>query len=61
VTNAVVVDIGCFEDLLRNGRLRLVNDGGPAPGIVRTAGRDASSTQPSRPSAVLIPEAERWP
>ena len=56
-----MVDLGCFEDLLRNGRLRLVNDGGRAPGIVRTAGRDAHSTQPSRPSAVLIPDADRWP
>jgi hypothetical protein len=56
-----MVDLGCFEDLFRTGRLRLVNDGGRAPGIVRTVGRDAPSKQPSRPSAVLIPEAERWP
>jgi hypothetical protein len=56
-----MVDLGCFEDLLRNGRLRLVNDGGRAPGIVRTTGRDAHSTQSSRPAAVLIPDADRWP
>lgn len=56
-----IVDLGCFEDLLRNGRLRLVNDGGPAPGIVRTARRDTPPGQPSRPSAVLIPGADRWP
>jgi hypothetical protein len=56
-----MVDLGCFEDLLRNGRLRLVNDGGRAPGIVRTAGRDADSTQSSRPAVVLIPDADRWP
>ena len=29
-----MVDLGRFEDLLRAGRLRLVNDGGPSPGIV---------------------------
>jgi hypothetical protein len=56
-----MVDLGCFEDLVRTGRLRFVNDGGPALGIVRTTGRGDPSTQPSRPSAVLIPAANRWP
>lgn len=56
-----MVDLGCFEDLLRNGRLRLVDDGGPAPGIVRTTRRDTPATKSSRPSAVLIPGANRWP
>ncbi|SKU75255.1 Uncharacterised protein [Mycobacteroides abscessus subsp. bolletii] len=55
-----LVDLGCFDDLLRTGRLRLVNDGGLAPGIVRAAPRDVSSTQPPRPSVVLIPDADRW-
>jgi hypothetical protein len=52
-----MVDLGCFEDLMRTGRLRLVNDGGPAPGIVRTV---RPPDQPPRPSAVLIPGADRW-
>ncbi|GAT04185.1 ORC-CDC6 family AAA ATPase [Mycolicibacterium fortuitum] len=56
-----MVDLGCFEDLLRSGRLRLVNEGGRAPGIVRTAPRDAHFAQSSRPYAVLIPDADRWP
>lgn len=56
-----LVDLGCFEDLLRSGQLRLVNDGGPSPGIVRTARRDVSNTPGTqRPSAVLIPAANKW-
>jgi hypothetical protein len=56
-----MVDLGCFEDLLRAGRLRLVNDGGPSPGIVRTTRRDVGYASSSpRPSAVLIPAANRW-
>src|SRR5258705_4342906 len=51
-----MVDLGCFEDLLRAGRLRLVNDGGSSPGIVRKTRRDVGNASPSpRPSAVLIP------
>jgi hypothetical protein len=32
----------------------------PTLGIVRTTGRSATSAQPSRPSAVFIPAADRW-
>lgn len=56
-----LVDLGCFEDLLRTGHLRLVNDGGPSPGIVRAARREVSNVSTGhRPSAVLIPAANKW-
>jgi hypothetical protein len=55
-----MVDLGCFEDLLQSGKIRLVDDGGRAPGIVRTARREDTNSPTRRSSAVLVPSADHW-
>jgi hypothetical protein len=55
-----MVDLGCFEDLLQNGKVRLVDEGGRAPGIVRAARREDMNSPSRRSSAVLIPSADHW-